>query len=349
MSFPGYSDWDPARIAAAAATLDERLTGLYQPAHAQPMDAGTEESRGQRWRQVLHSESGDLLKKRLRWDGHDEESAYRLLGPVTASAGTPTPRWVSRLADAYKCLPMIRQAHHNAPDKPAFRRLCTQEPAPFQELSIPFVLSFAGDARDRVTAAAIDCALISDAAWTMLERTLLQRLAAIGNAVLRDEWQKQINDAPDSEDPSSRASDPRYRSFIDRMLTGDLPDVWMNYPVLARILASVTEHHVEACVEFVQRLFADRNTLNSAFNHGQDLGRVDSIRAGLSDNHLGGRSVMRGYVSATPPRVPLNGDRPARTLALSKCNGRNEQREREEDEENALQIPHDKTPFASPL
>jgi lantibiotic modifying enzyme len=276
MSSRGHTDWDPARLAAAAATLDERLTGLYEPVQA---DDNTE-SLYSRWRYVLRTKSGDLLEKRLRWDGHDGRSVPHILGPVTAVPGTQVPKWLSRLTDSYEHLPAARQAYRNAFDN-----------TPFQALCMPFVLSFADDIHKSTIERTAGCNRISDIALKMLESTLLQRLTAIGNAVLTEEWKLYSNETPDSVERLDLPSNPRYQPFIDRMLAGELAMIWMKYPVLARILSTVTENHVQACTEFVQRLLADWEALGSSFNQGKDLGRVDSIRAGLSDHHLGGRSV----------------------------------------------------------
>lgn len=153
---------------------------------------------------------------------------------------------------------------------------------------MPFVLSYADDVHKQVTTEDPSFSRISGAAWTMLERSLLQQLAATANTLLMVEWRSHAGDSSPTGADSSH-----YQLFVDRMLAGELVSVFVKFPVLARILATVTENHLEACMEFAQRLSKDWNRLSSVFNHGHDHGMVESIRAGLSDYHCGGRSVMR--------------------------------------------------------
>ncbi len=64
------------------------------------------------------------------------------------------------------------------------------------------------------------------------------------------------------------------------------------YPVLARLLVIVSTLWIDATLEFLRRLHADQAALADLFGNGMSLGPVTGLRAGLSDPHSGGRTVL---------------------------------------------------------
>lgn len=86
----------------------------------------------------------------------------------------------------------------------------------------------------------------------------------------------------------------RYGSF-----TASLADptisfaILCRYPVLAQTVVQLTESWHAAWLELVGRLEADRSALRAAFAEVCQAGRIVAIETGLSDRHLGGRSVAR--------------------------------------------------------
>jgi type 2 lantibiotic biosynthesis protein LanM/predicted ribosomally synthesized peptide with nif11-like leader len=79
-----------------------------------------------------------------------------------------------------------------------------------------------------------------------------------------------------------------YRSFCQRLLNGGFIALCERYPALARLLGIVTELWVEETREFIERLEADRDAVESAFGTEGEPVRVES---GVSDPHRGGREV----------------------------------------------------------
>ncbi len=65
-----------------------------------------------------------------------------------------------------------------------------------------------------------------------------------------------------------------------------------DYPVLARLVATVTDFWVDATGEFIQRLTADWSDIQQTFQPDIELGQVDRINPCKSDPHNQGRSVI---------------------------------------------------------
>ena len=72
-----------------------------------------------------------------------------------------------------------------------------------------------------------------------------------------------------------------------------LRDTLAEYPVLARLLAMVTDFWVATSAQFLERLEADREALGETFGPPRGFTRVTAIAAGLSEPHLDGQTVWQ--------------------------------------------------------
>ena len=64
------------------------------------------------------------------------------------------------------------------------------------------------------------------------------------------------------------------------------------YPVLARQLMLGVERWVTVSLEFLQRLCADWEAIQTLFSPGSDPGVLTQLQGGVGDTHRGGRSVL---------------------------------------------------------
>lgn len=83
---------------------------------------------------------------------------------------------------------------------------------------------------------------------------------------------------------------PTLAVTADRHRNGTL---LVEYPVLDRLLATVTDFWVETNVQLLERLDADRESLRETFDPAHDFSHVTAIAAGLSEPHLNGHTVLR--------------------------------------------------------
>ncbi|MFI0724034.1 type 2 lanthipeptide synthetase LanM [Streptomyces sp. NPDC021224] len=85
----------------------------------------------------------------------------------------------------------------------------------------------------------------------------------------------------------------RFRSFAEQMCTRPaLTRFLAEYPVLTRILATVSGQAADAFGEFVRRLAADRDLLVCGLFGGEDQGPLTEVEFAAGDLHDGGRGVL---------------------------------------------------------
>lgn len=91
-----------------------------------------------------------------------------------------------------------------------------------------------------------------------------------------------------------KTSKERYHDFIRQKLhtSQALRTFFNEYRELSRFVGTFLLLWVERTVEFFHRLKADLSLLKNHFNHGNPLGPISQLDVGLSDPHLGGRSVF---------------------------------------------------------
>ena len=285
---------DVQEIVARASTIFERLTDEFLPDERSTDDAVVAK-RLDAWRQNVSKGDAELFQRRLEWDGLDPDAVRGVLGRVRLREGASLPAWVDLLRGVVTLAGSLAAGAGASSTGERERFLHAEQPMPFEEVLAPFVLL----ARQRLAAEAGEAyTLLADEAHAMLERSLLQGLARFASQALY--LQFSIMRARE-QSPLARLfalaqnADDRslYQEFVERMLRGKLVSFFREYPVLARLLATVTMRWVEANAEFLHRLEADRDEIRRVFGGDvDDLGQVTTVQTSLSDPHNGGRSVM---------------------------------------------------------
>lgn len=122
-----------------------------------------------------------------------------------------------------------------------------------------------------------------------LARNLLSRLSTLcGRTVAYEvKHQDQLRVL------AGESSQERYQDYVSRVLgtARGLFDLLCRYPVLARLLATVTNQAIENSIQWLNRLTGDRTDIATTFGQGKELGKVAIVRPGLSDPHAGGQTV----------------------------------------------------------
>jgi hypothetical protein len=271
-----------ATIEARAKFLWERVgrsgaTGLTSPEAL---------NRWIRWQYVAGSEAA--LLKRLQWGELDPAAAQAALAtPDAGATGTFAP-WIT-LASA------IIQAAREMQPGITDPILDSQHPTPYEELLLPIIHVARRQLRDQSP----QSHGIAASAMRDIERSLLARLSQLCVPTFHAEF---IKDLPFGEallnafDETPRESAPRtdrYRSFVQRHLHDGFTQLFLDYPVLARLIATVVEFWVEASSELLKRLRTDAPAIARTFTSpdAQAPGAVVKIDCSLSDPHMRGRSV----------------------------------------------------------
>ena len=289
------SQQDLLDIVATAGTIDERLVKGFLPSDAQANEMVVK-TRLDTWCQTIAKGDWEQFRRRLAWDGLNEEIVQRILGAVRVPEGTPLPAWADTLSEAVSLaasLP-VDEAGASQADAGRLPFLAAKEPFPFEELLVPFVLL----AQRRCVAQTGNAYhLLCDEAHVALQRSLLQTLTAHAAQALYLEFSIECNRVQSPLErllAAAQANDQRqlYQEFVEQMLQGGLVTFFREYTVLARLLATITDLWVEATVEFLQRLAADWSDMQQVFGGESELGGVTSVTPSLSDPHRGRRKVI---------------------------------------------------------
>lgn len=283
-------------LAARASTLQERLDGAVVPDPAavlpdRPVGPEQPEARLAAWRLTLGNGDEERLRRRLTWDGLDLGRVRPLLGPVRLREGEGLPAWVW-LTEEVLGRPIARRDPDGSwPSELGF--LDPARPVPFEEVLAAYVVL----ALERLDDGSGDVQALGPKAWAALGRSLLTSLSWSSDQVLLSRFEADRSAVQTSWDrllattldPDSREV---YLSFAEGLGSGGLAELYEEFPVLARVLATTTLLWVDAQAELLARLAADRADLESLFGEGRALGTVTGVEAGLSDPHRGGRSVL---------------------------------------------------------
>ena len=275
------------QIVEKSAFLDERLGENFLPTNSFELSA---ETRLQQWREIGALDDPELFRRRLGWQGLTEESAKSVLGAVTFTDSATLPSWMHTLEKGMEAAKALAGLPLNELSN-TFRFIHKDRPIAFEELLAAFVqqasLTVAANAGPGL-------AVVSEEAYIEFERTLLASLSGIASEVLELDLsvyrsRRQLDNAAFGW-PGSRVL---YGSFTHTMLSDGLLKFFLEYPVLARFIGTISNLWVESTGEFLQALANDRPALQQLFAEQGELGQVLELKPSLSDRHNGGKSSCK--------------------------------------------------------
>jgi type 2 lantibiotic biosynthesis protein LanM len=248
------------------------------------------ERRASAWRQMM-SVDEPTLQERLSSIGLSREGFLRLLAREERDTGGAHGEPWERL------LQEVLEDQHAREPLPA----SLQAPASAGQPGLPFAGFFEpflrlGAARLREGLAALSARypseqpLVGPGIEATLLENLMQRLHELASRVLILE----LNVARMMDQLSGATPRERFHDFSTVRLRQ--PEaraaILKEYPVLARLMATVLERWREASLEFLGHLAADRGQLAQSFLGGEEPGVLVAVQGGISDSHRGGRGVF---------------------------------------------------------
>ncbi len=285
---------DILSVVERGAGMYERLSDSFEPVETR--DA--EEFRAHRieeWKQVVAAGDEVRFQRRLTWDGLTSTDLHRMLGPVRLVDLDTLPMWATFLAEITSEATMPAAAE-------ASRECCNmQEPIPFEDAIIVLVAAASSRLRTRCGKTLGRFAL---AAIAGLERALLRRLHMFFGDTLYLEYGIFRSKRVSSLDllwmrTQGERSNDIYQSFIEHLLEGGLRDLCLEYPAMARLVATAIESWLDATADLILRLDDDSIEIASWLSPGEPL-RVTSVEGLLSDSHHHGRWVSILTLSSGP-------------------------------------------------
>lgn len=271
-----FSPAELRQIAASAATTYERMEGPFEGQYSDAGITGITE-----W--CRYSAHGDpkLFAKQLRALGQTVELAKSLLGRVVYNQAATIPDWVGEFIWVVEHLvhkphPMLRQERAIA-FSPLFNSLV--------------------DAADqRVSNKTPGYVSVSSAAQRAFRLFLYRDLASLcGTSLLtlKEAFQASERMYFSLGGSGTGVATDSYGRFLEWMREGGFQQYFIDYPVLARLVTGAVRNWIENVSEFTRRLEEDREDLRSLCGWTVKSLLVVSVDGGLSDQHVGGKSVWR--------------------------------------------------------
>jgi len=280
-------------IICKASTIPERLGDGFLFSEEQENN-DIVNSRLEQWCQVAAQGNWDKFEKRLAWDSLNLSKVRGILGSVCLINEKHLPTWVETLKEGMKATALFNLESIPKGDSGENNFFDTQLPIPFKEVFLPFIDVAI---QKLTTQTSSSYQLLSEAAHTSLVCSLLLRLNYLCAPAMELEFSvfrachqpavvRLFNKSP------SNCSQEQYRNFIKDMLGGGLLSFFQKYPVLARLVATVTDLWVSATGEFLCRLASDWSQIQRTFSSETELGQVVAIQPSMSDYHNNGSSVL---------------------------------------------------------
>ena len=264
-------------LAARASTLYERLDRAWVSNSSQADDRIVEQ-RLERWVAFAAAGHHEDFLRFLSWGELDDADVRCAVGSVCLVEDAPLPRWCQTLSESLNC----------AGSDDVLTGRDPEHPLPFEDLYLPFVQVF----RRRVRAASKVDLVLAPQAQQDLSRGLLEVLVRTASDALYAEFLTyRLNGFAPLVPFAYRESDALYRRFVAEMKSDGLALLYWRFPVLARILATLTDLAAEATSEFLDRLTINLPDICQALSCAE-LGPVVAVRPALGDMHQGGRRVM---------------------------------------------------------
>jgi type 2 lantibiotic biosynthesis protein LanM len=275
-------------IVEKASTITERLDSKFV-FNEEKTSQSLLNSRIQQWCQVVAQGNWQQFEKRLAWDGLNLRTVCFALGSVSINNYQNLPTWTKTLDDCMKGLEVLDYKTLEKVKKNRF--LDIQEPIAFEEVWLTFIYV----ARQKLVAQAKSSYhLLSEKAHAYLERCLLKQISLISSPTMELEFSifrtcRKITLLRKSD---RSYSNEQYKTFIRELLEGGLLGFFLEYPVLARLVATITDFWIDSNADFISRLASDWIEIEKTFQPYTKLGKVIAVEPELSDPHHSGRFVM---------------------------------------------------------
>jgi type 2 lantibiotic biosynthesis protein LanM len=280
---------DIIKIIEKASTLTDRLSRKFT-SHKEPTEAKLIDSRLDKWCQISAKGERSKFVKYLAWNDLEIDRVRDTLGNVKLINEKDLPNWVETLqAGMKKAALSVLQTNNQQR-----RYLDSENPLPFEELLVPFIDLAAEKLIVRTDA---NYHLLSKQAHSNLERSLLLQLTNLCASVLELEFSifRSLHNSPLTlaiAQLQSNTSNKQYQQFVYKLLKDGLRSLFLEYSVLARLIATAVDFWLDNVAEFLSRLATDWNLIQATFGESQELGQVVSIESSLSDPHNCGKSVI---------------------------------------------------------
>lgn len=243
------------------------------------------------WCRAVAPDQSENFDKRLQWDGITKAQAAWAI-QVGVSDAPREPAW----------LPTFQGLRAAAKGPVLYGMYKREHDLPFVDVWLPAVswaLSTLKESCQDIRSSVV----LSDSAWLDLADALLQRICGLTENSLWELFSKhrrpgqlllaQINSFGKGNHEPVHES---YDLLVDDLLASGYEALLVEFPVLGRLLAQVTDQWLEASQEMLCRLAQKRGDIEATFAISRNA-LLNKIQLGISDPHSGGRTVAVLYFS----------------------------------------------------
>jgi type 2 lantibiotic biosynthesis protein LanM len=278
---------------AGASTIDERMSGQFEFDESE-FNTGEARKYLSKWLSSMSSKRS-AAKDPLSLFGLSEDEALKLFGNFKLKENHPLPEWTEALRAITDEITEIKNSGCDL-FEPGYPGWPEPQNKAFQHFFYPFIFS----ARKKLKTGCVGkYFLLSAAAHASLELELMAMLSEVSSLLLfveftmfknsRSDYTPGFNCFPGLEDDNS---DGLYKKFIEEQYGGGYTKIFTEYPVYARLISRLCLQWTENIFEFIERLSADLADIAELFNSNKAAGKALEIKAGMSDPHNGGRTVL---------------------------------------------------------
>ena len=260
-----------------AATIDERIGGDFEITS----NSATQEAdeRLALWQDLAARGDPEAFLIRVARLGLTLEQAASWLGEVRLRSGAKHPIWLA-------WLDRVMTAWRPEADASASSAAEVISAMPFDDVVRPI-------ARQVISELNADSlsALLDKSGITSLEQALTDRFAGLLATVLMESFRffQLLRGGLQAREPNGKRD--TYDGFVRQAIRSGLSELFLDYPVVARLAATTYRQTLAYAAELLGRLQADRDTIADQLCGGQALGEITEIQFGLSDRHNDGHSV----------------------------------------------------------
>jgi type 2 lantibiotic biosynthesis protein LanM len=275
-------------IVARSSRISEDIS-LYKRHRFSPVSQKDRNYRFTEWCRVVADGDISGFLQRLQKLEVDEQSVLSILSRDRADIQMEAlPSWAVTLTDVLNLTP----AKFDASLVEAFTNSLPQNycenPPPFWEVLIPFAMwanqQLASNYRHSLEL--LTTTAINKPIWHLLEH-----LSWVGSRV----FALRLNICRELGQLRGNTPEQRYRYFVEEILGAreGILDLFIEYPVLARLLSTSSESWLSATTEILARLEKDQAEISGCFFDNKPIGRISDIDSELSDSHCGHRTVSK--------------------------------------------------------
>ena len=211
-----------------------------------------------------------------------------VLGRVRLSAGTSLPDWAETLAGIVDSLEDFRKEEENAPHRAA------KPHVPFSEIYLAFVKYARKKLMEKIR---FNRGKPTESCLRPVEGDLVKGLEFCAHFTFLEEFFMfsdpiQISLLNTKRLPSVSVFSSDYQAFIHYLIKEGLVKFFTEYPVLARLMATLTTCWIETHAELLVRLQTDWGAISRTFCGSLDPGKVTGISHAGSQDFKKGKTVL---------------------------------------------------------